>query len=96
MQLGVDVDGVPELDARLDHAQRGLLDLPTWAGQLLETAPPMAVYPSPALRPRLWGTGDVWELPAGGWVAGRDGRVHLPDDVPDQLAHHVQELLDGH
>lgn len=96
MDAGAEVTGLPELRARVDHASAGVLDLTRQLGsQLQDTTPPMAVFASPTMRARPWGTGDVWTLPAGGWVAARDGSVHLPDDI-DALTDHVQQLLDGH
>lgn len=96
MDVDVELSGASELEARLSHVHAGLLDLTRQLGaQLLATAPPMTVTTSPRMRARAWGAGDVWTLPAGGWVAARDGGVHLPDDL-DNLTAHVQELLDGH
>lgn len=95
MHVGVELSGVSDLEARLSHAHAGLLDLTRQLGaQLLATAPPMTVATSPRMRARAWGAGDVWTLPAGGWVSSRDGGVHLPDNL-DDLTTHVQELLDG-
>lgn len=92
MDVDVDLDGLSELETRLAHVHAGLLDLTrALAPQLQATIPPMAVAPSPHMRPRPWGAGDVWTLPAGGWIAGR---VELPDTF-DELTTHVQQLLDG-
>jgi hypothetical protein len=92
VDLGVELDGLPELVARLDHAQAGIVTVARdLEPKLQDTAPPMVVYVSPTLRPRLWGDGDVWTLPAGGWVAPR---VQLPDGL-EALTDHVQHLLDG-
>lgn len=93
MDLGLELDGQAELSARLAHAQTGLLDLSSdLAAELTQTAPPMLVAGSVTMRARTWGAGDVWTLPAGGWITPR---VQLPDN-PDTLARHVQDLLDGH
>lgn len=95
MDLDVELGGLPELEARLAHAQAGVLDLTSeLAATIVQAAPPMLAFSSVRMHARQWGAGDVWELPAGSWVAGRDGRVHLPDDL-DGLQAHVQELLDG-
>lgn len=95
MDVDVELVGSPELVARLDHAAAGVLSLGRdLAAELTRTTAPMAAFDSVAMRARPWGTGDVWTLPAGAWVAARDGRVHLPDSL-DDLTTHVQELLDG-
>jgi len=95
VDLDVELDGLQDLEARLAHAHAGILTLDRdLASKLEREAPPMVVTESVRMRARPWGAGDVWTLPAGGWVAGRDGRVHLPDDV-DQLTDTVQQLLDG-
>ena len=96
MDVDVELGGLPELEARLAHAHDGILDLTRQLGaQLMDTAPPMLAITSVTMRPRTWGAGDMWTLPAGTWVAGRDGGIHLPDN-PDDLTTHVQQLLDGH
>lgn len=94
MDVGVELDGLPELVARLDHAHDGVLDLTRELGaQLLEESPPMAVHTSQRMRVRSWGAGDVWQLPAASWVTPR---VQLVKD-PEELAQRkVQQLLDGH
>ena len=95
MDVGVELGGLPDLEARLAHARAGVLTLERdLASQLLAAAPPMLVFSSQRMRERAWGAG-LWQLPAGGWVAGRDGRVHLPNDL-DDMTTHVQQLLDGH
>lgn len=95
MDLDVDVAGQTELAARLHHASDGVLDLTRQlAADIQAAAPPQLAFASVRMHARSWGAGDVWTLPAGAWVAARDGRVHLPDDT-DQLTTRVQELLDG-
>lgn len=94
MDVDVELGGLSELDARLAHARAGVLNLEAeLGGQLLDDAPPMKLLDSPRMHARLWGAGDVWELPAGGWIAPR---LLLPNDVEAQLERHVQDLLDGH
>lgn len=86
------LDGAPELESRLSHAQAGILDLSRdLSAQLEREAPPMLVADSVRMRARAWGAGDVWTLPAGGWLTPR---VRLPDDL-DTIQRHVQQLLDG-
>lgn len=93
---GMELGGLSELEARLAHAHTGLLQLDgDLSPQLEDAAPPMLVFQSTRMHARPWGAGDVWELPAGGWVAARDGKVHLPDDAETIVARHVQQLLDG-
>lgn len=94
MDVGVELDGLPDLVLRLDHAHDGLLDLTRDLGsQLMDESPPMAVHTSQRMRPRSWGAGDVWALPAAAWVTPA---VRLPHD-PEELAQRkVQQLLDGH
>ena len=95
MDLDVEAAGQAEVSARLHHASAGVLSLDReLTSQLVHTMPTQVAFQSVAMHARPWGTGDVWTLPAGVWVAARDGRVHLPDD-PDQLTDHLQELLDG-
>lgn len=95
MDVSVDLDGQPELAARLAHAHAGVLQLGRdLEAKLLDATPPTVVFASPRMRARQWA--DVWELPAGGWLAARDGHVRLPDDPTDILTTHVQDLLDGH
>lgn len=97
MDLDVELDGLPELTARLAHAHDGILDLTHELGLELERAgPPMVTISSPTMRPRTWGPEDLWQLPAGSWVTSRDGRVHLPKHTTDDLTTYVQDLLDGH
>jgi hypothetical protein len=97
VDVDVDLDGLPELVARLGHAHDGILDLTHDLGlELMRAGPPMMSFTSTAMRPRTWGPEDLWQLPAGSWVAGRDGRVHLPKHTTDDLTIYVQELLDGH
>lgn len=92
MELDVELGGLPELGDRLAHAQEGLLKLDQeLAQQLLDAAPPMLVADSVRMRPRQWGVGDVWQLPAGGWIVPK---VQLPD-AQEALQEHVQQLLDG-
>lgn len=89
----MDLDGLPQLTARLDHAHAGLLDLTgDLAHQLEAEAPPMRAFASPRLNARTWGAGDVWTLPAGAWVADSHGRVDLPDPT-DTLTTTAQRLL---
>lgn len=89
MELG----GLSPLEARLAHAHDGLLDLTRDLGAQLEReTPPMVVAASTRMRARSWGTGDVWQLPAGGWVAPR---ILLEPDPLPELQKHVQQLLDG-
>lgn len=91
MDLDVELAGASELETRLAHAQAGVLSLSRdLAAELERTTPPQLVAESPRMRPRAWGAGDVWTLPAGGWIVGR---VKLPDDT-DKLTDHIQQLLD--
>lgn len=95
MRLDVEAAGQAELSARLNHASQGVMHLDSeLTSQLVHAMPPQVAFQSVTMHARAWGTGDVWTLPAGTWVAARDGRVHLPDD-PDQLTDHLQGLLDG-
>ncbi len=92
VSVGVTITGTAELRSRVEHAHAGVLDLSQdLAAALSDDAPPMVVAESVTMRARSWGTGDVWTLPAGGWIAPR---VQLPDDL-DKLTAHVQQLLDG-
>lgn len=92
MDVDVELAGLQDLEDRLAHAQAGLVDLEgELAPQLLQATPPTLVFDSLRMRARAWGDGDVWMLPAGGWLARR---VKLPDPT-DALADRVQDLLDG-
>lgn len=91
MDVDVELVGLSELETRLAHAQAGVLDLARdLSTELEQSTPPQVVASSPRMRPRAWGAGDVWTLPAGGWIVGR---VLLPDN-PDKLTDHLQQLLD--
>jgi hypothetical protein len=95
VDVGVELGGLPELEARLNHARTGVMDLTRQLGaQLADSTPPMVAFESVQMRARPWGAGDVWTLPAGSWVAGRDGSVQLLDPA-DQLQAYVQDLLNG-
>lgn len=92
LELDLELGGLPDLGDRLAHASDGILRLDRdLAQQLLEAAPPMAVAESVRMRARQWGAGDVWTLPAGGWITGK---IQLPDGQ-EELQAHVQQLLDG-
>lgn len=92
MEVSVQLDGLPELGARLAHAQDGVLHLEReLVPELLAATPPTLVAESVRMRARLWGAGDVWQLPSGGWLTPR---VQLPDGQ-EALQTHVQQLLDG-
>lgn len=93
MDIDVRLDGAPELESRLAHAQAGILDLSSdLSAQLEHTTPTMRVSDSVRMHARPWGAGDVWTLPVGGWVIGT---IRLPDNL-DALQAHVQDILDGH
>lgn len=92
MRVDVELAGAQELEHRLAHARDGILHLEEQLAPQLEAAtPPTVVFDSTAMRARSWGPGDVWTLPAGGWLAPR---VKLPTDL-DQLVDQVQDLLNG-
>lgn len=93
MRVGVELGGLPQLEARLDHAHAGILQLDReLVSELAHEAPPMVVAESVRMRARQWGVGDVWTLPAGGWIAPA---VKLDPDPSVKLQQHVQQLLDG-